>query len=296
MTNDISSSSTTRKFYVYKHTNNSNQKVYIGITCQKPKVRWNNGNGYSYNNHFFRAIQSVGWGGFTHEILFENLSEQEALRIEEKLIEDYDATNPEKGYNHLKNSYSPPIISEKGREKIQEINHRKKGRTMQEITGNPEWANSKKGKTMQEITGNPEYISPSGWKKTPEQIQHNIDSKEKNGTLHKPSWNKGVPMSESTREKDRQTHLGKTPWNKGKSLKELKGEDYISPIKGKSGKEIFGHGNEDWVDPKKGRPNEVVKQKLSQRKLLFKEMQEEGTFTGTWNEFQTYCKIKNIFS
>ena len=30
---------------VYRHIAPSG-KVYIGITCQKPEYRWNNGNGY----------------------------------------------------------------------------------------------------------------------------------------------------------------------------------------------------------------------------------------------------------
>ena len=34
-----------RKYTVYKHTSPSG-KVYIGITCRKPKYRWNNGKGY----------------------------------------------------------------------------------------------------------------------------------------------------------------------------------------------------------------------------------------------------------
>ena len=34
------------KYCVYKHTNKTNNKVYIGITCRKPEVRWDSGWGY----------------------------------------------------------------------------------------------------------------------------------------------------------------------------------------------------------------------------------------------------------
>jgi predicted GIY-YIG superfamily endonuclease len=40
-----------KKFVLYKHTC-PNGKVYIGITCQKPQIRWNYGKGYQKNKHF----------------------------------------------------------------------------------------------------------------------------------------------------------------------------------------------------------------------------------------------------
>ena len=61
-----------RMFIVYKHTSPSG-KIYIGITGKKPKVRWNNGNGYKHNRHFYRAIKLYGWNNILHEVLFENL-------------------------------------------------------------------------------------------------------------------------------------------------------------------------------------------------------------------------------
>lgn len=80
------------------HTSPSN-KVYIGITSQKPKTRWGNGRNYSSNEYFYRAIKKYGWDNFKHEILFSNLSLKEAKAKEIELIAFYDSTNPEKGYN-----------------------------------------------------------------------------------------------------------------------------------------------------------------------------------------------------
>lgn len=83
---------------VYMHTSPSN-KVYIGITTQEPKNRWGNGSNYSSNEHFSRAIQKYGWNNFKHEILFSNLTLEEAKKKEIELISFYDSTNPDKGYN-----------------------------------------------------------------------------------------------------------------------------------------------------------------------------------------------------
>ena len=68
---------TEKTWYVYKHTSPSN-KVYIGITSQKPIYRWRNGLGYNTQQYFWRAIQKYGWENFTHEVLFEGLSIEDA--------------------------------------------------------------------------------------------------------------------------------------------------------------------------------------------------------------------------
>lgn len=86
-----------KNYTVYKHTC-PNGKVYIGITCQKPHRRWNNGNGYK-DQIFYRAIQKYGWNNIKHEILYTNFTLEEANLMEQFLITLYDSTNPEKGYN-----------------------------------------------------------------------------------------------------------------------------------------------------------------------------------------------------
>lgn len=87
------------KWCVYKHTNKNNGKVYVGITSLKPEKRWNKGNGYKRCSLFYRAIQKYNWDGFKHEILFENLSEQDAINKEIELIEKYQSNNCNFGYN-----------------------------------------------------------------------------------------------------------------------------------------------------------------------------------------------------
>ena len=83
---------------VYKHTSPSG-KIYVGITSKNVLVRWANGKAYCNNVHFYRAIQKYGWDNFTHEILFENLSKEEACQKEIELIAKYQSNNPEFGYN-----------------------------------------------------------------------------------------------------------------------------------------------------------------------------------------------------
>ena len=72
------------KWCVYKHTSPS-KGVYIRITKQNPVIRWSNGSGYKRNPYFYKAIQKYGWDNFKHEILFSNLTQEEAERYEKKL-------------------------------------------------------------------------------------------------------------------------------------------------------------------------------------------------------------------
>ncbi len=88
-----------RTYCVYKHTNRINRKVYIGITSQKPRIRWDSGWGYQRNKHFWDAIQKYGWHSFDHEVLFDGLSPDEAFLKEQELISLYDSCDYRKGYN-----------------------------------------------------------------------------------------------------------------------------------------------------------------------------------------------------
>ena len=73
-------------YTVYQHKNKINGKVYIGITMQEPEKRWGvNGRNYKSSPHFYSAIQKYGWDNFEHNILFTNLTKEEAcLKEQEK--------------------------------------------------------------------------------------------------------------------------------------------------------------------------------------------------------------------
>lgn len=85
-------------YKVYMHTTPSG-KVYIGITCQEPKVRWKYGSNYKTSVAFYRAIQKYGWENIRHDILYSGLTKEQAEEIEVRLIAEYKSTDPQYGYN-----------------------------------------------------------------------------------------------------------------------------------------------------------------------------------------------------
>lgn len=87
-----------RKWKVYKLTSPSG-KSYVGITSQRPEDRWHNGKGYRKNDHLMRAIKKYGWDNFTHEILYDNLSHEEAVSQEKRLISELNLIDANYGYN-----------------------------------------------------------------------------------------------------------------------------------------------------------------------------------------------------
>ena len=87
-----------RKYTVYKHETPSG-KVYIGITSIEPEMRWRGGNGYSRNEHFYRAIKKYGWGNIKHEIMATGLTKEAASDEEKRLIALYQSHDIRKGYN-----------------------------------------------------------------------------------------------------------------------------------------------------------------------------------------------------
>lgn len=106
-----------KSYFVYKHTSPSG-KTYVGITCQKPHRRWNNGRGYLKNKYFYSAICKYGWDNIRHEILFSNLSKDEAEQKEIEMIQFYKSNKNEFGYNIESGGTSAERISEETRLKL----------------------------------------------------------------------------------------------------------------------------------------------------------------------------------
>ena len=87
-------------YIVYQHKNKINGKIYIGITSRKPEERWgSNGCNYKTSPHFYSAIQKYGWDNFEHNILFTNLTKEQACLKEQELIKEFNSMNREYGYN-----------------------------------------------------------------------------------------------------------------------------------------------------------------------------------------------------
>lgn len=107
-----------KKYCVYCHTSPSGKK-YVGITHLRPTRRWNNGWGYSRNSYFYRAILKYGWDNIKHEILYENLSKDEACKKEVELIAKYQSNNSKYGYNLSiggESGFAGRVCSEKQKE------------------------------------------------------------------------------------------------------------------------------------------------------------------------------------
>lgn len=84
---------------VYIHTNRINSKKYVGITSQNPQTRWLCGRGYDRRLKFGRAIEKYGWDAFEHEIVYSDVSEDEAKHIERSLIRELMTQDDRFGYN-----------------------------------------------------------------------------------------------------------------------------------------------------------------------------------------------------
>lgn len=115
-----------RSWCVYVHTNNINGKKYFGVTSKNPPSRrWGrNGSAYAGCNRFYNAINKYGWDNFSHEILYEGLDESEAKTKEIELIDKYNTTDDEFGYNITSGgdgSIGRPV-SEETRRKIGDAN------------------------------------------------------------------------------------------------------------------------------------------------------------------------------
>ena len=107
-----------KKFKVYKYTSPSG-KVYIGQTCQTLNSRASQGEGQRESPRFYNAIKKYGFENFTVEILADNLTKEEADRLEVFYISFFNSINPEYGYN-LSSGGSSPIPSEETREKMRQ--------------------------------------------------------------------------------------------------------------------------------------------------------------------------------
>lgn len=86
-------------YTVYEHVNKKNGKRYIGITSRDVSVRWKNGYGYSEATKIRHAFDKYGWDNFEHNILYTNIDEKMAKKIEREYIKKYKTQDDESGYN-----------------------------------------------------------------------------------------------------------------------------------------------------------------------------------------------------
>lgn len=171
-----------KRYSVYCHTNKINGKKYIGMTSQIPERRWQNGKGYIGNEYFFGDIEIYGWHNFYHEILYCDLSKEEAGKYETKLIEEWETYKRDKGYNLDLGAGSSDRVLDETKRKLSEV-----------LKGHP-CSDETKKKIGDSKRGKP---SPKkGLKMTKEQIEKNRLSH-----LGQKAWNKGRPWTDEEKAK-----------------------------------------------------------------------------------------------
>ena len=167
---------TEKTYIVYKHTSPSG-KSYIGITSRTLEKRsCSQGQGYKKSPYFSKAIAKYGWENFTHEILFEGLTADEAYAKEKEMIAKFNTRNPDYGYNKSDGGESGSKgakFSEETRKKMSEAHKgkpspphkvREKGWHHTEETKR-KLSEMKKGKTWSDEQRKKmeEYASVNGW-------------------------------------------------------------------------------------------------------------------------------------
>lgn len=172
-----------KEYIVYCHILKLDGRKYVGITSQKPKKRWNYGNGYS--SYFYNAIKKYGWNNFDHQILYEHLTEKEAINKEIELIKKMQLNDRTKGFNICKGGQGTKgyVFTKKDLEKMSKSHIGKK------------LSEEQKKKISYALK---------------EHYNH-IHKKEKIKLPPKPKDRKaGFHLTEETKEKLRQCNLGKT--------------------------------------------------------------------------------------
>jgi group I intron endonuclease len=96
-------------YTVYIIRNRINSKKYVGETTTNLQIRWNghktSARQGKSKTKIARAMNKYGINNFYIEPVYYTESIEELYAIEEFLIEAWDLTNPEKGYNMLKSKH-----------------------------------------------------------------------------------------------------------------------------------------------------------------------------------------------
>lgn len=215
-----------RNWCVYMHTNKINGKVYIGITSRQPEKRWgSNGSEYGADQPAFcAAIKKYGWDNFEHDVLFRNISKQDACKKEVELIAKYKSNctkyhNPSYGYNMSDGGESGAfghVPSEETRRKQSEA---LKGHVVSDET-KQKLSKALKGRTISDDSKRKmsdakvgKYCGdkhPMYGKHQSEESKKKMSDSKKDKYTGENNHRYGKHLSDDTKEKLRQARIGRT--------------------------------------------------------------------------------------
>ncbi len=183
--------------YLYRITNQLNEKVYIGQTVND-KRRWAAHKSFAKNpertgQYIHRAMSKYGSENFTFEVIATCRTQDDADETENMLINQYDSRNSGVGYNLLNGGNRGNWLGRKHSEKSKDKNRAAHlGKKASEET------KQKQSQSMKEKCAN-------GW------IPVLPNNKGRKGRV---SPRKGVTLSEETKKKISESSKGKPAWNK----------------------------------------------------------------------------------
>lgn len=136
-------------YCVYRHTA-PNGKVYIGMTKQSPGKRWLGGSGYRTQTRFYRAIRKYGWNNFTHEIVRDNLTLEEAECLERELIAHHKSSDKNFGYNIELGGNCKKEVTVETREKIRRSHQTESYQQWMREKNQKRWSDPEEHRKMRE--------------------------------------------------------------------------------------------------------------------------------------------------
>lgn len=274
-----------------------NDKVYIGITSCKVEKRFGK-NGLHYlhktkNGEYMqpkiaRAIVKYGWENISHEILYENLSKEEAENFEKQLIVKYNSIK--NGYNIQKGGHVHSV-SEETKQKISTSLKGKFTGEKHHLYGTHlsdehkrKISEANKGKIMSRESIEKTRAANIGRIHTEEARKHMSQAHIGilSGERH-PMF--GKTHTEEAREKIRQANLGKIMSDETKQKLRDANSGQKSPMYGRFGKNHPAYGCKR-SDEERKRLSEIAKQRigvLSNKAKKVNQYTKDGQFIKTWD-------------
>ena len=195
-------------YIVYKISNTENDKIYIGVTSQRVEVRFKQ---HQYaakrgiRTKFYDAMRDVGCDKFRIETLKSDVPKDEILVEEFIAIGSYDSFNS--GYNMNPGGSGLIEHRKESIEKMSKNNHWNGKPRTGEL--NPMFNRKHSEETKKLISDRrkergslPTHTEP-----------HSEEAKKKISEANKgkPGWNTGIPMSEETKQKLRESLKDRVP-------------------------------------------------------------------------------------